>query len=150
MDIGTKVETRSVIALQSGGYALAGVSYSPSEKYRAVLVKTDKNGKKEWNLTLVKTEGELFTVVIENDTAGNIILAATHKFNSYKGEQEIYVAKITPEGKILWEKFVGGAGSRQVGGIVVTADNQILITGYVDNLTPEHKPMIYCIKVKND
>ncbi len=149
--MGKNAEARGVVSLKSGGYAISGVSYDPKMKHRAVLIKTDSNGKKEWDLTLVKTESELFTTVVTADTSGNILLAATHKFNNYKGEQAIYVAKISEKGEILWEKFIDGAGSRQIGGIVLTHDNHILITGYSDYQTShEHNPQVYLAKIRND
>lgn len=149
--MGKSSEARSVAELKSGGYAIGGISYNPQEKYRAVLIKTDSKGKKEWDLKLVKTESELFTSVITVDTAGYILLAATHKFNSYKGEQEIYVTKISEKGEIIWEKFLCGAGSHQVGGIALTHDNHILITGYSSyHQTHKSEPEILLVKVKND
>lgn len=145
-----KGKVRSLTLLSDGGFAIAGISFSKLDKYRASIVKTNKNGKREWSLDLVTSDDEASSVVLTSDSLGNIFLAATHKINNYKGEQEIYVCKINLQGKILWEKYIGGANSHDVGGICLTPDNQILIVGYTDYQHHTHNTEVYLAKVRNE
>lgn len=145
-----KAETRSVAVLKDGGFAIAGISYAKGDKYKASIIKTDKKGQKEWGLDLVKSDNDVAATAITSDSTDNILFAATHKFNGYKGEQEIYLAKINLQGKILWEKYIGGANTHAFGGICLTPDNQILIVGYTDYQHHLHDSQVYLVKVRNE
>ncbi|MFN0203095.1 MAG: hypothetical protein ACKVTZ_16335, partial [Bacteroidia bacterium] len=147
--LGEKMYPRSVIALDDGGYALAGAVYNKETKYHAFLLKVDNQGNKQWTKTFVKTENDVNSALIEKDKKGNIILAATHEYNNYKGEQEIYLAKLNPQGEMLWEKTICGTGTLELGGLAITSDNQILLTGYLNYETHEEKSEIFLRKVEN-
>ena len=147
--LGKSAHPKAVLLLKNGGYAIAGISFSPENKDRAFLLITDEKGNLTHTFDLVKSDNEVGAAAITTDNEGNILLAATHEYSNYKGEQEIYVTKIDLKGQQLWEKMIGGGNSHYVGGIALSPDNQIIVTGYSNHLNHTDKSNVYIAKVKN-
>jgi hypothetical protein len=67
------------------------------------------------------------------DASGYVYIAAdiTSNFSIYTllGTQNIYVAKLDPQGNIVWDSFYGGEGEDKVGGLSISFDNKYLLVG---------------------
>jgi hypothetical protein len=83
-----------------------------------------------------------FASGIVNDQEGNLYIAGSFngsatfgdkQLNSY-GYYDIYIAKYTTQGKLLWVSQAGGAGADEANGIAIDAFNNIYITGYFSGI----------------
>ncbi len=117
------------------------------------ITKLDENGEFLWAIKII---GDGFNEVrsVKTDGTNNIIVTGlfegTADFNPTDGEsiqtshgmEDIFLAKYTPEGELIWAHGIGGPGSDAGRGVTVTLTGQIWVTGHfsetVDfNLIPD-------------
>lgn len=101
-----------------GGLILAGKTDAVTNAGTAdaLLIKTDRKGNIEWSKTYSGPGNEAFHF-IEQTRDGNYIAVGTGKFSA-QHQQDILIAKIAPNGNLIWSKAYG-AGT-QYGELAVT------------------------------
>jgi gliding motility-associated-like protein len=101
-----------------GGLILAGKTDAVTNAGTAdaLLIKTDRKGNIEWSKTYASPGNDAFHF-IEQTKDGNYIAVGTGKFSA-QHQQDILIAKIAPNGNIIWSKAYG-AGT-QFGELGVT------------------------------
>ena len=103
----------AIIELPSGGFMLAGTGVGDNNDSRDIMViKTDRNGKEIWIKTY-GTEKEEYGWDMIECSDGNLMIAGevTVSGEYAKGNQDILVIKIDPDGEKLWSKTYGGEKS---------------------------------------
>ena len=102
--------------------------------------KLDEKGVWLWANSAGST-GEDFVGGVAIDNKGNIAIVGAYEglitFGkvSYpsKGEDDLFVAQLSEDGKWKWVKTVGSKGDEHAASVVITSKNQIVFTGHFEN-----------------
>lgn len=109
------------------------------------LVKLDSSGTIKW----ARNIGGTLTNICKTDKSGNVIVAggydnfsyAIHKVDTTTmytyGERDIYVAKFSATGKLIWHVTVGGQSDDYFSGITIDDNENIYMSCYLS-----HNPFI--------
>jgi hypothetical protein len=93
-----------------GGYAIAGIAratgWSESEGGDAWLIKTDSNGKKQWDTLIGGIKCDSFTTVKQTIDKGFIVSGWTYSYG--EGDCDLWLAKFDSIGNELWDMTFGG------------------------------------------
>lgn len=130
----------SIVATPDGGFLLGGNSrdykprtYSPNYIW---VVKIDANGNRLWDNIFRDDVGNAYlkSVVITRD--GNALLGAYsfgksgfEKTAPHYGDRDIWVIKIDPIGRKLWDQSYGGSFADDLNSIVLGSDGGYLLCG---------------------
>src|SRR5690554_2960666 len=121
------------------GSSLSGVSGTKtSENIKDLdywLWKMDERGDLEWQRSF-GGEGTDMLVSVQVTKEGGFILAGnstspkgTHKKEANRGQEDIWVIKLQPDGTEQWQKTIGGSGKDIVKRILQTPDGGYVIGG---------------------
>ena len=102
------------------------------------LIKTDLNGNKIWEKTYGGSGGDVGCRVIPTLDGNLYILGTTWSndgdvSNNPSVTLAIWVVKIDPDGKILWERAIGGSGAEYCRGGILTSDGGVVVCGYTSS-----------------
>ncbi len=122
-----------IVALENGESAIVGTCKSYGAQRSDVCVtRMNANGEMTWRLWLggkKKDEGK----AIARTADGNIVVLGRTKSFSKAYAYDLYVAKISLDGKKLWETTLGGDRDEYAGGIAGTDDGGILLVGATES-----------------
>jgi len=117
-----------IVEISSGGYALAGTTYSfGAGDCDCWLIKTDGNGKMEWNQTYGGTGWDRASCVVETSDGRYILSGYTASFGA--GGTDFWLIKTDSSGKIEWNKTYGGTMDDGAISIVETSDGGYALAG---------------------
>jgi len=113
-----------------GGYIIAGETTSfGAGGYDAWLIKTDKEGREEWNKTF---GGDLKdgarSVIITHDSC--IVMAGYTDSYGHGGNHDFWLIKTDETGNELWNRTYGGDHSEAGFSVIETTDGGFIMTGY--------------------
>ena len=122
---------RGIISTADGGFMVVGDTSSYGAGWSDVwLIKMDADGAASWNQTIggsandsgrsVKETGDGFIVAGNSESFGDTLVDG-------------YVAKVDPEGELLWEKTYGGASDDYAESIELFNGEGYLVTGYTSS-----------------
>ncbi len=116
-----------------GGYIMAGYTYSSGKGGRDIYIeKTDVNGKEQWKATFGDT-GDDSANWIEQTSDGGYVVAGYTK-EKYEDKSNIWVLKLTKDGKLDWDEEFGGNYSDEALMVKPTRDNGgYIVVGYTDS-----------------
>ena len=118
-----------IIALEEGDSAVVGTCKSFDAKRTDICVtRMTAKGKMKWRLWLggkKKDEGK----AISRASDGNILVLGHSNSFSANYDYDLHIAKVSLEGKLIWEKNIGGDRDEFAGGIAGTDDGGALIVG---------------------
>jgi len=117
-----------ILALKEGGSAIVGTCKSFSNSTKLCVISLDKEGQILWKLLLGGEKGEEGRAITRAKDGGFYVLGGT-KSLAKNYDRDIYVAKISKEGKLIWEKALGGKRDEVAGGLVATDDGGVFIVG---------------------
>lgn len=133
-------------ALKTGdeGFLLGGSTASPkngdvSEDSRGSsdywVVRIDSSGTKLWDKRFGGTDRDLCFKVIQN-TEGYLLIGNSRSGNDgdktspNKGEDDIWLIQIRPDGTKLWEKSFGGSGTDEAFNAIMLSDGSYIISAH--------------------
>jgi cysteine-rich repeat protein len=67
------------------------------------------------------------TSIIQAADGGYLVVGASSDMGP--GGLDMWMAKLTPVGTVLWQKAMGGAGTDHAGGVIETSDGNLVIAG---------------------
>ena len=117
-------------ALTDGSVIISGTKNQKD----ALISKFDGNGNNLWQVT-ASNGGIAFDVVVLSDSSSVAVgyYSGTASFGSTTltsaGNNDVFVAKISPTGQFLWAKSFGGVGNDSGWGIAKSSDDSVVITG---------------------
>jgi len=118
-----------IVALENGESAIVGTCKSYGAQRSDICVtRMTANGEMRWRLWLggkKKDEGK----AIARTADGNIVVLGRTKSFSKDYAYDLYIAKISLDGKKIWEKTLGGERDEYAGGIAGTDDGGVLLVG---------------------
>ncbi len=123
-----------------GGYLLAGVTASNNGDISgfhgvtdAVVFKLDALGNISWQKTLGGSSQDGSYTIISTIDGGCVIAGFAESANGdvsgVHGIYDIWLAKLSAEGSLLWQKALGGSSWELVYGLIQTADTGFIIAG---------------------
>lgn len=94
---------------EDGGYIVAGQTSSNSKGgFDAYLIKTDANGKTQWEQTFGGVGWDIPNTVEQTSDGGYIMAGRSSSFG--KGDFDLYLVKTDAQGNKQWEQTHGGSG----------------------------------------
>jgi len=118
-----------IVALENGDSALVGTCKSfGAQRTDICVTRMTAKGEMKWRLWLggkKKDEGR----AIARAADGSILVLGNSKSFTKNYDYDLHVAKISLDGKLIWEKSVGGTRDEFAGGIAGTDDGGALVVG---------------------
>ena len=119
-------EAFSITENSNGDLVLAG--YTKKEEKHLWIISIDENGKPLWGKTFkARPISEARSIIITSDSN---MVAAGYSVREFLTEREVWVLKISPEGKLIWDKTFGGDGDECAYSIIETSDKGLAFAGF--------------------
>ncbi|MGV3502371.1 MAG: IPT/TIG domain-containing protein [Adhaeribacter sp.] len=138
----------ALIPTSDGGFLLGGFADSDSSADKSEdgrgsfdywLVKTDAQGNKTWDKTIGGDKTDILTALLQSPD-GNYLAGGYspsgitgEKSEDSKGMTDFWVLKLDPQGRILWNKSLGGTGAEVLTSLQASTDGGYLLGGYSDS-----------------
>ena len=129
-DVGHSVQQTS-----DDGYIIAGYTWTPNNSRDVYLIKTDPEGKEQWNTTFGETSNDAAYSVQQTSDDGYIIVGYTYSYG--KGLSDVYLIKTDPEGKEQWNTTFGGVFNDVGHSVQQTKDGGYIIAGYTWSMSDD-------------
>ncbi|RJQ50056.1 MAG: hypothetical protein C4538_00845 [Nitrospiraceae bacterium] len=130
----------SVYQTSDGGFIIAGSTTSFGSGQNVYLVKTDKDGNKEWESSegrLADEEGQSVRQTVPD--GGYVVVGST---NSFASGEDVYLLKTDMSGKREWDQHYGGSSNEWGNSVIQTSDGNFLIAASGEGVND-----MYIIKV---
>ena len=125
-------DATSISALIDGSVVVAGHGdFEGRGEYNIRVIKFRSNGKVEWKETLGGPRAD-FAKKIKFLRNGDLIVAGLTKSTADKSFNA-YVAKLNPEGKVIWQNNYGGNGKDAASDFIIMDDGSLVIVGSTTN-----------------
>ncbi|MEC7927215.1 MAG: hypothetical protein VX767_03165 [Candidatus Neomarinimicrobiota bacterium] len=124
---------RQIISTSDGGYAIIGYTYSYGGGGRDIwLIKTDENGKEEWNKTYGWVYNETGFSLIQTVDDGFLLVGS--KWNWKLKKHNIWIVKVGPTGAEEWDRVIDEEYSGYGHKIIKSSDGLYTIAGVTKKL----------------
>ena len=141
---------KGVVMLEDGDTAIVGECKSYNAKRSDICVtRVNSKGQTLWR-KLLGGEKTDQGVAISRAKDGNLLILGSGKSFNKNGDQDLYVAKLSLEGKLLWERAFGGDRDEYAGGIAGTNDGGILVVGSSESFSKKGYKDIYILRLNKD
>lgn len=138
-----------IVALENEESALVGSCRSFNAQYTDIcVIRLSAQGEVLWRLLLggaKQDEGK----AIARAADGTLMVLGTTKSIETHYDRNLYVAKVSLEGKLIWEKSLGGDRDEFAGGIAGTDDGGALIVADSESFGNNDKD-IYIVKINQE
>jgi len=136
-----------VVMLEKGDFAVVGECKSAGAiRGDICIARMDKNGDTKWR-TLIKGKKEDKGVALSRAKDGNLLILGNGKSFNDNMDKDLLVAKVSLDGKILWQKRFGGNRDEYAGGIAGTDDGGVLVVGDSESFSKRGYKDIYIIRL---
>jgi hypothetical protein len=101
----------------------------------AFIAKLDSSGKLSWSAFLGSANGgdQINGIALDSSNNVYVIGQSSEKWGSpvraYSNGIDVFVAKVSSSGTLIWNTFLGGSGDDCGYGIALDSDNTVLVTG---------------------
>ncbi len=123
---------KSIFAAPDGGYALAGFTESFGKgQSDAWVLGLNPDGEILWQKTYGGNGTDEAYSIHQTSDNGYIVAGDTLSFG--KGQSDIWVLKLSPDGGVFWQKTFGGVGNDHTKSIKQTSDGGYVVAGYTES-----------------
>ncbi|MFC2057776.1 hypothetical protein ACFLR6_02440 [Campylobacterota bacterium] len=138
-----------IVALENGESALVGTCKSfGAQRTDICVTRMNAKGETLWRILLGgKKEDDGKAIIRALD--GSLIVLGSSKSFAKNYDRDLYVAKISLEGKVIWEQSLGGDRDEFAGGIAKTDDGGLLVVGDSNSFGNGYKD-VYIAKLDQD
>ncbi len=137
---------QDIVALEKGDSAIVGTCKSFDAKSSDICVlRMDAHGNVRWRLFIGGKKQE-FGKSIARAADGNLFVLGKSKSFSKEYDYDLYLSKVTLEGKLLWSRSIGGTRDEYPGGVVGTDDGGAVIVGSSESFRNGYKD-IYIVRL---
>lgn len=126
------------------GYLVVGNSNSFSETVDLYVLKLDKNGEKVWEKVYGGKGYDTGFFIMSNKRGEYVVVGGSNSQGS--GNSDVYVVKIDKDGKVLWEKYFGGADLDEGWG-AIWDESYIIVVGRSESFSVANSE-VYLIKFR--
>ncbi len=138
-----------IVALEDGDSAIVGTCKSfDAQRTDICVTRMNAKGDMKWRLWLggaKEDDGKAITRAAD----GSIMVLGSTKSLAKNYDRDLYVAKVSLEGKLVWEQSIGGDRDEFAGGIAGTDDGGVLVVGDSESFGNGYKD-IYIAKLDKD
>jgi len=133
----------SILQTSDGGYILTGYTYSSNSgdvganhgNSDVWVVKLTSTGIFSWQKVLGGSSDEYGHSIQQTSDGGYILTGNTYSSNSgdvgaNHGDSDVWVVKLTPKGRISWQRVLGGSQFETARSIQQTSGGGYILTGY--------------------
>lgn len=135
----------SIIQTSDSGYLIAGYSLSydgditnPKGNTDYWIIKLSANGELDWEKSFGGTWNDAAQTIIQLADSGFAVIGYSSSINgditNPKGNSDIWIIKLTPDGELEWEKSLGGSGIDIGYSVVQTKDKGFAIAGSTSSI----------------
>jgi hypothetical protein len=122
----------SLIQTADGGFALAGYTgWSSAGNVDMWLVKTDTNGKVEWDKTFGGSENDGASSLTQTTDGGYALAGGTSSYGA--GGEDMWLVKTDAHGDIQWNQTYGGVEADGASALVQTTEGGFALAGYTES-----------------
>jgi hypothetical protein len=142
-DYFTSMAPTSDGGLISGGTSWSDISFEKSENGRGNgdywVMKTDKDGKIQWDKTIGGSDNDNLKSVIQTSDGGYALIGESNsnisfeKTENSRGQHDFWLVKLDGTGNIQWDKTIGGSGTEYIDHIEQTKDGGYILAGSTDS-----------------
>jgi uncharacterized delta-60 repeat protein len=139
-----------VTMLEDGDIAIIGECKSAGAIRGDICVsRVNKNGDTKWR-KLIKGEKEDRGMAISRAKDGNLLIVGSGKSFNDNGDRDLYIAKLSLDGKVIWHRTFGGDRDEFAGGIAGTNDGGVLVVGDSESFSKRGYRDILIIRLDRD
>ena len=121
----------------------------PEEALRLCMIKTDKDGNKEWFKTYGEDNSHSYAAYdVEQTPDGDFVHAGSTTATS-DGHEDCLLIKTDKNGTVMWDKTYGGLEDQVAYDVEVTDDGGYFVVGYTTATNDGH-PDVYLFKTDED
>lgn len=118
-----------VVMLEDGDVAIIGECKSFDAMRRDICVtRINSEGQTRWR-KLIGGKKDDRGIALSRAKDGNLLILGEGKSFNENGDQDLYAAKLSLDGKVIWEQYLGGDRDEFAGGIAGTNDGGALVVG---------------------
>ncbi|ACI19324.1 hypothetical protein [Dictyoglomus thermophilum] len=125
------------------GYLMVGNSNSFSDSVDLYVLKIDKNGGKIWEKTYGSKGYDTGFFVLQDDDKFLIVGGSN---SQGAGNSDVYIVELDNNGKLLWEKYFGGADLDEGWGIILD-DGWFVVVGRSESFSTANSEL-YVVKFR--
>ena len=140
---------KAVVMLENAEVAVIGTCKSfNAERSDICVTRLNKEGQTKWR-TLLGGKKTDKGIAISRAKDGNLLILGEGKSFEHGG-QDLYVAKLSLDGKLIWEKSFGGDRDEYAGGIAGTNDGGVLLVGDSESFSKKGYRDIYIVRLNKN
>lgn len=138
----------SSVATREGGFLLAGTSYSNlsgDKKENNLgesdvwLIRLNENGDEIWQKTLGTKGRDEASTIIQTTNLDFFVAGNLNSAKELMGSKDVFVSKISKDGKLLHTTLLGGTGLDEVQEMIATPDGGSMVVIYSQSGKAENK-----------
>ena len=134
-----------IVMLENGDTAVVGECKSFNAKRSDICVtRINAEGQTRWRKLLGGAKSDR-GVAISRAKDGSLLVLGSGKSFNHNADRDIYVAKVSLEGKLLWEKAFGGDRDEYAGGIAGTNSGGAMVVGSSESFSKKGYKDIYIL-----
>jgi len=138
---------KGIVMLEDGDTAIVGTCQSFNAKRSDICVtRLNAKGQTVWRKLLGGKKVDRGVAISRAKDGNLLVLGEGKSFNKNK-DQDIYIAKVSLEGKLLWQKAYGGDQDEFAAGVAGTDDGGVLIVGDSESYSKKRYRDIYILRL---
>jgi uncharacterized delta-60 repeat protein len=136
-----------IVMLENGDNAVIGECKSfNAQRTDICITRITADGSTRWRKLLGGAKVDKGIAITRAKDGNLLILGEGKSFNS-NADQDLYVAKLSLDGKLIWENSFGGDRDEYAGGIAATNDGGSLIVGDTESYSKRGAKDIYILRL---